>query len=141
MVIEKSNTMNMPHPGSTGQEDLSTLIIYENTLHKMYKQKNRYTALLLTKEKEAIVTLEEHLVEKDIVLMDREQYVNIVQKLHSDNTTSNVLNGDPTEKYLQKMKGILNEGRSKGLISEEEKLYIFNAYPTISTFLHTTTSA
>lgn len=69
----------------------------------------------------------------NVVIMDRIQYQKMVLALLNDTATYKILDSNPTQKFLDELKSVLNEAKDASLITQEEFKYMFNPNPTIAT--------
>uniref|UniRef100_A0A8C5QJI9 Reverse transcriptase domain-containing protein n=1 Tax=Leptobrachium leishanense TaxID=445787 RepID=A0A8C5QJI9_9ANUR len=70
----------------------------------------------------------------NIVILDNDQYCNMVLKILEDTNTYQVLSTNPTDLYSSELRNILNEALGQDLISKNEFQFMNPNQPTISTF-------
>ncbi|XP_073511825.1 uncharacterized protein [Phyllobates terribilis] len=136
----KNRSTRMPPNHEITSIDIFMYLV-ERDLCKIPRDSGQWSNLS-TEESQALKNLEKnkHLIIKasdkggNLVLMDHTKYLTLCQMILKDKDTYDVLPKNPTSTYTLKLIDILDEAKEKGIISNNEFLYLKPDVPTIPTF-------
>lgn len=89
---------------------------------------------LLSLEKDDTIILKPADKGGNLVLMDHKKYTTMCHQLLRDRETYKVLSKDPTDDFLEELRGIVTKALDEGVITCEESKFILIEHPRVATF-------